>query len=127
MGRRADTMGILNPDLRQRLLDFVESSLGAGRLRAPVEEPGDLHIPCLAHALPADEPAGSESRRRFLPLLGNAALQDGLFTTVDQAAVERAHQPGVFLSEILVEWYTRPCVAAICALVALRESMPAHV
>jgi hypothetical protein len=116
-------MGILSRDLRERLLQFAEDSFGAGRLRVPVKEPRDFYVPCLAHALFAAELAQSESRGRFLPLFGKA-LDEALFTTIDQEAVERAHQPGVFLSEILVEWYTRPCVAAICAFVALRESMP---
>jgi len=116
-------MGILSRDLRERLLQFAERSFGAGRLRAPFKEPREFYLPCLAHALFAAELAQSESRRRFLPLFGKA-IDEGLFTTIDHEAVERAHQPGVFLSEILVEWYTRPCVAAICAYVALRESMP---
>jgi hypothetical protein len=119
-------MGILSPGLRRGLLRFAESSLGAGHLRASVEEPKGFYNPCLTHALFADELAGSDSRRLFLPLFGKA-LEDGLFTTIDHEAVERAHQPGAFLSEILVEWHTRPCVAAICALVALRRSLSAHV
>jgi len=116
-------MRILSWDLRERLMQFAEGSFGAGRLRAPIREPRALYVPCLAHALFATELAQSESRRLFLPLFGKA-LDEGLFTTIDQEAVDRAHQPGVFLSEILVDWYTRPCVAAICAFVALRESMP---
>ncbi len=112
--------------LRKEFISFLEKQWGLNERIIDPKNRQAFRKYGAGHSLLAKELQDRASREDFLTAFWQA-IQENTFTNVDWKQLEEWHEGGgAFMSEIVIEEVTWPCVFAITTLVALRDRMPGH-
>ncbi|MFX1251810.1 MAG: hypothetical protein ACFFCZ_09400 [Promethearchaeota archaeon] len=122
----------LSNESREKFLSFLEEYYELDREFPDSHERMGFHqrlnlSPMIQpYSFLAQELIGRPSQANFLSFF-RQTLELGVFSNVDWDYVRSLHEGGgAFWSEIVVDMYTKPCVAAIAVLTSLRGFIPEY-